>query len=100
VRREDAAAGDRLHVPDARLPVGAPGELAIEQVQAEEGRVALVDVVLRPGVEAEPELLEEHGAADPEHDLLTEAVARVAAVQRVGERPVVRVVLGRSVSSR
>jgi hypothetical protein len=63
-------------------------------VQAEQRRVPLVDVVLRPLLGAQAHGLEQRGAAHPQYDLLAQPVARVAAVERVGERLVVLGVLG------
>jgi hypothetical protein len=93
VRGEDAVPRHGLRVGHAGLERRAAREAALQQVRAQERRVPLVDVVLRPLVGAHPHRLEQRRAAHAQHHLLAEAVAAVAAVERVGERPVVRVVL-------
>ena len=86
VRREDAALAHRFEVRVVELEVLTFLDLPLEQLEREERRVPLVQMVDRPVLVAH--LLEQRRAAHAEHDLLTQPIVLVAPIQRVGERAV------------
>jgi hypothetical protein len=92
VRREDAPAPHGRHVGVVPLEVRPALELPLQQLQREQRRMALVQVVDRVAVV--PERLEQRRAPHAQHDLLAEPVVLVTAVQGVGDPPVPFRVLG------
>ena len=80
---EDAAAGEHARRRMVRRGTQRTAtQFALKQRQGEQSRVALVHVV---DVDLQPESVGHADAAHAEHDLLLEAVVRVAAVEVVGK---------------
>ena len=91
VRGEDAPLAHRLEVCVFELEMLASTQLFLQQLKGEERRVPFVQMVDHAGVVSER--LEQTRTPHAEHDLLTQAIVLISAVERIGERTVPLAVL-------